>query len=647
MIYIALLILIQAVTADKCNLHATLVETDTFYLTQPFTKNIVVDISKYAQAFPKMASLLPKFKEILNNYENETFIKESEPEQLIPFTPEMNIFISKEPKPNRESFQTCAQNGGSLVRLDSKNREQVVSIMKAHNIATTPIQALPFHSLLSLSEFDSLHHPTLENLANVWQKSPPWITSNDNIEYPSTIVTVDGQPFNSTSGDFKSPVLCAKPNNPWDLEQNRNDWKRMIPKINTAVSMLTRIKNSFEISSRSLKNVPTITKQIAEVFKLTLPDSFKQILSFLESFSKKRQWEQTTKTDLFANFVKSAIKLTRQFEQKPKSMTKIPSNDPKFSPPSIDELNWRESFNLDESVYGIVGPVTIQPKHAYTEEGMSSDPVHFEATITARVYNRQTDLLSIYEVKPNTILEEQTTINSIIATPHLKVALKEHVRPHNCINHETEQFKICHRLDLQQITYSTMTNLIKCANALFSPRSSPDFGSCPRIRAKPITSVYRAECEPHGKPTVIINSDSPVLIEFKCDNVKMPHKNITSFPTFIATPCEVHIVDGVSTQLALPQWNLDFVQDQKVEEEINMAIPPAEMTKLQFALICITISIVACIVLACFSILMYYCYNHCVRSHPENLNESQPPQAPDVNVIDVPPILLNEFPFSE
>jgi hypothetical protein len=408
--------------------------------------------------------------------------------------------------------------------------------------------------------------------------------------------------------------------------------------------MLNRIKNSFEISSKSLRNIPTLTKQIAGVFRLALPDSFKQVISFLETFSKNKQWEQTTKIDLFANFVKTAIKLTRQFEQKPRSLIKMPMNEPKFSPPTINELNWRESFQLDESIYGITGPVTIQPKHAYTEEGVT-DPVYFEATITARVYNRQTDLVTIYEVKPNTILQEQTTISSIITTPHLKVALKELVKPHNCINHETEQFKICHRMDLKQITYSSMSDLIKCANALFSPKSSPDFGNCPRIRTKPITSVYRAECEPHGKPTVIINSDSPVLIEFKCDNVKMPHKNITTFPTFITTPCEVHIVDGTSSQLALPQWNLDFLQDQKVEDEINMAIPPVEMTKLQFALICITISIVACIVLACFSLLMYYCYN--AHMHPENDNMAQPSEAPDVNVIEAPPILLNEFPFSE
>jgi len=644
MITIVFLILVPAIFADKCNLHATLVEIDTFYLTQPFTKTVTIDISKYVNAFPKLASLLPKFKENLKIYENETAIKESEPLDLIPFTPEMNIFIVKEPKTNRESFHTCAQNGGSLIKLDSKNREQVVSIMKSRNIESTPIHVLPFHSLLSLSEFDSLHYPTLEDLSNVWQKSPPWITRNNNIEFPSTIITSQGVKVNSTAEDFTSPVLCTKPNNPWDLQQNRYEWWRMTPKLNTAISMLNRIKNSFEISSKSLRNIPTLTKQIAGVFRLTLPDSFKQVLSFSETFSKNKQWEQTTKIDLFANFVKTAIKLTRQFEQKPRSLIKMPMNEPKFSPPTINELNWRESFQLDESIYGITGPVTIQPKHAYTEEGVT-DPVYFQATITARVYNRQTDLVTIYEVKPNTILQEQTTISSIITTPHLKVALKELVKPHNCINHETEQFKICHRMDLKQITYSSMSDLIKCANALFSPKSSPDFGNCPRIRTKPITSVYRAECEPHGKPTVIINSDSPVLIEFKCDNVKMPHKNITTFPTFITTPCEVHIVDGTSSQLALPQWNLDFLQDQKVEDEINMAIPPVEMTKLQFALICITISIVACIVLACFSLLMYYCYN--ANTHPGNDNMAQPSEAPDVNVIEAPPILLNEFPFSE
>lgn len=55
MLFLTLLVsaVICAVKAsDKCNFHATLIETETFYLTQQFSKNITIDLTSYIEAFP-------------------------------------------------------------------------------------------------------------------------------------------------------------------------------------------------------------------------------------------------------------------------------------------------------------------------------------------------------------------------------------------------------------------------------------------------------------------------------------------------------------------------------------------------------------------------------------------------------------------
>ena len=636
-----LILLLPVAFADKCNPHATLVETDSFYLTQPFTKNVTIDLSTYIDAFPKMAALLPKFKDLLGIYDNVTAITEAEPMELIPFTKDENIFIIKDSVVNADSFKKCSGNGGSLVKIDSKNRDRLVTILKEHGIEKTPIHVLPFYSLLSLSDFDTIDTPSMDELFFTWQRSPPWITKDDQIEFPTGIVTENNIKVNSTPQHFKSPILCAKPNNPWDLKENRNDWFRMTPKLKTAISMLDRIKTSFETASKSLKNIPSVTKQIANAFQLTLPEPFKVVLDFLDNFTKKKQWERTSSLDPFTGFVTSALKLTRQLEQKPKSIIKIPKANPKFSPPSINELNWRESFGLDESIYGVMGPLVVKPSQAFVKDETIINPTHFEATITARVYNRLTDRLTVYEVKPNAVNNEITTVKAVVTTPHLKLALLNDVKPLQCITHETEQYRICHKMTLQPVTDTSIAKLTKCAEALFSPNISLDFPNCPRTKSSLTPVIYRAECEPDNKPMAIVNSGSPVLLGFKCDTEKMPNKNITTFPTYINTPCEVHFVEGASSQLALPQWNPDFLQDQTVGEEQTIIIPPVEMTKLQFILISIGASIGSCVLLICVIVSMYYCCK-CLKQKCCNHDDAEDPE----QLSNDPPVIqLHELPF--
>src|SRR5574343_78048 len=366
--------------SDKCNPHATLIETNAFYLTQPLTKNVTVDISNYAQAFPQLSTLISKFNENLDIYKNDRSIEATEPLELIPFTDQENVFILKNETINTHSFKLCSDKGGSVIRLNAKNRKRIIEILKSKEIAKTPIHALPFHSLWSFDDDSEiiLNLERLESLTNVWNKSPPWLTQSNEILLPHRR---DENNAETKPEDFTSPVLCTKPNNPWDLVKPRKKWYQLVPRITNVLSMLEKLKQDYELTSRTLKTVPTITQQIANSFSLILPDSFKNVLEFLTKFSNKQQWERTKGIDPFKNFVNTALKLARQLNQNPDSITKMASGKLKFSPPSINELNWRELFELDDSVYGIMGPVSIVPSTAYIESESIRNPVHFEATI--------------------------------------------------------------------------------------------------------------------------------------------------------------------------------------------------------------------------------------------------------------------------
>lgn len=597
------------VNADKCYPYATIIEVDSFYLTQPFRKNITINIENYINAFPKMSDNLSKFKDNLSIYTNITEIESSEPQTLIPFTNELNAFVITELHPGKDSFKQCSLNKGSLIKLDSSNRAKVIEIMKKQGITKTPVHILPYHSLMSVPNFEILE-PSVPNFGIAWTRTPPLLTSDN------TIIPATGSDEGGTTpspDSVKTQILCVKPNNPWDLENGRKTWFKIAPQVETAIKMLSNLKTKYELSSKALRNVPRITKQIAEAFKLSLPDTFQQVLGFLDTFSRKSNWESVRKHDIFDMFVKTSLKLVRQFETNPSSITKLPPTKPKFSPQTINELNWQSLFGLDDVTYGIIGPVLIEPNMAYAENEQILNPSFFEATISARVYNRKTDKVIIYSVKPNSVRSEKTTVKTIIETPHLKLALLDEVRPLQCHWHDTEQFKICHKMPLNTVTNIPVNHLKQCAEVLLTSSFNTKFENCPRIKTVTIPSVYRAECEPDGTTTAIINSDSTVLLEFVCDGKKMPMRNITSFPTFIPTPCEVNIHEGPSSQLLLPQINADFYQDQVVGEHESLELPEIELSQNLLILICVGASVASMLTVIIIVMIIHSCYKCCCK----------------------------------
>ncbi len=646
-LYLIVILFVPKVFSDMCNPHATLIETDTFYLTQPFTKNVTIDISNYANTFPQLSSLVAKFKGNLENYSTEDNINSKEKFDLIPFTKELNAFILENKTTNTDSYRQCAQYGGSLVKITAKNRGRLVEILKTKNIEHTPIHTIAFHHLMTDDEEnDILATPTdLDNLVYTFTKSPPWITKNNEIVMPQG-------PDDSKPETYKSSIVCTKPNNPWDLKQHRKKWYQMLPRIRNVMTLLDKMHKSYETATRSLRKVPTLTQQIADVFSLTIPDPLKNVLEFLTKFSDKSQWEKTKGDDSFKNFVNTALKLARQLNLNPNSITKIVPEKLKFSPPSINEFNWRESFNLDDAIYGIIGPVTVTPFIGLVPNNSVISPTLFEASITARVYNRQTDKITLYSVKPNYIHNEMAAIKTVVVTPVKRIALPEEAVPLQCEWIDTEQLKVCHKMSIQPVPDISASHLIKCAGALMSTKITDDFKDCPRIKAKAIPTLYRADCEPDHKATAIINSDSPLTLEFKCDGKHDSYKNITVFPTLITTPCEINIVEGTFSSIALPQWNADFLQDQGVDEVTEIETPPFDISDKMMLIVVACISIISPSVILIIALSMYFCIRCCKkrRNNPRppstrsNNDQQSPARLQEVSYY--PAIQVQEFPFT-
>ena len=641
-------ILITETFSDLCNYHATLVETETFYFSQPFTKNITLDLSNYINAFSQYSSLIPEFAEHLKVYSNHDLINKTEPKPLIPFSADLNFYKIEEDTLGSNAFNACSINGGALVAIDGQNRQQIANILKASGISKTPFYALPYHSLFSPLSLETFDTPSRDNLQQMWLKSPPYLTSENQILYPSSKIKItEGNERDSTLDDYKSPVLCTKENNPWDLPANRKNWLTIVPKIKSAISLLEKMKQSYDESAKTLKNLPKgIWKNTVDFFKMVLPEPMKATIDFLEVFSKRKNWEKTkgSTANKFYSFVKTALKLARQFDFHENSITRLPEAKPKFVPPSINELNWRDLFDLDEETYGFSGQVTITPLMSYSEEphDINTIPVHFNALINARIYNRITDKMTLYDVKPNTANGEIAAIKTVIRGSKINIASPTEIKPLQCFSPETELYKVCHKLPYMASDFLPKSNLEKCANALVAQNFSTDFLECPKSSVSSGLRIYRADCDSDGHSTLVINSDKPLSLNFVCDSISTLSKTFSTFPSYAKTDCEVQIVGGSNSNLTLPQFNPDFLQNPTVGI-INSHTTPIQSVQLTVTQIILISSFAPFGVLLAFALIvsiMYLIYKKCC-----NQPQPQPPQQQFILPQFFPAVQLNDFPM--
>ena len=614
-------VLLPRVTSDHCNPLSSLITTDTFYLTQPYKANIPLDLSNYEEAFAQLSEKVKLFNANIELYDEKSEL--SEVENVTPFNDDYNVFKIDTETKGYASFEACHKRNGSIVSMTNENRKAIVEKLNELHMEKTPFKALPFYSLFSLQDSQHLDNVHFNHILPLWMISPPFITKNNVIEYPFqqkptpadwTDPTGSGKAkpatVETTINDYSSPqVLCLKENNPWDLPANRNKWLELASKAKKAAQLVTMVKDSFVHSKHHFKSLPSKTKtRTLELFKMILPEPLKSILNFLDRFSRKSNWEKATmrSNDVFRSFAKDSQKLANMFQLSPQSFAKISENDTSFQHLHFDKMNWFQILKIDEEKYGIAGPITISPHTSLQDDQPSSrDALQLLVTASLRIYNRKTNKMTLYSVRPNFYQGYLTTAKTVLQGHHFMSAHTEHLKPSECHIQPEELHPVCNKLHHHSAPSHLHQHLSTCASALFDSKATDDFYSCPYEKAPAEPYIYRANCNKNGPSSTIINSLHPVTLSFYCDSEHKLNWTFTEFPSKLETECEVRLNSSGENTVALPQMTDDFLQDPQITTDLKSPKTPPPIINLNLVLILsitipITISLILTIAVTFF-----------------------------------------------
>jgi len=635
---------------DLCNFHGTLFETETFYLTQPYSHNVSIDLENYQTAFQTFPQKLDTFANLFSLYETANQIEKHEPLPLIPFTHDLNIFKTPEKSTGKNSFTECAKHNGSLLSISTSNRAKAIEIMKSLELPKVPFIALPFQNVLSYPGLELLDNtPDHETLEAVWSKTPIFITENNTFEYPTkdmrkrspeeaaaptkTVTNASTEPVTpkpdpESNTPKPTPLeklnfhsLCTKPNNPWDRESFRKNWLKLVPQIRNAIRFLQDLKHTYTQTANTLQKLPkSPLSEIAHSIKLVLPEPLKAIIDFLDNFSSKKQWESTSPKalNLFSNFVKDTFKAIKLFNLD-HSITNIKTKPRKrFRLLNFNDLHWKDFFELDEEQYGISGPISVTP---FDQHPLKQHNTIFTANVRFRIFQRQKDKCTIYKFRPNVINDQIVDIKNILKTSKFSLASKEDFIPHECHSQPTELHRICHKLPTNALDPQHHTHMVECASALLSPIFDKKHAFCPLTSPTSDPAIYRADCQGDDHSSLIVSSTKPITLAFVCDDKFDKNVNFTTFPSKVLTDCEARLLDSNAPGLIVPQRNPDFLQDP-ILGPISPYLQPT-FPKTPLNILYIVIPVAAGILLIAIFIfsLIFYCRSKTTQS---NLGPSVP-----------------------
>jgi len=653
------LLFVNPSQTDLCNFHGTLFEAETFYLTQPYTKTISLDLENYQTAFHTFPKKLETFSNLFKLYEKDADLETYEPHPLIPLDSNTNIFRTPLKTTGSQAISECARNNGTLLALSNSNRNKILEAMKSLGLQKVPFLSHNFHKIFSIPDMevldDKVGYKTIEAIIF---KSPAFLKLDNSFQYPTEVLVSDLTTKNpnlrttiststtttttttsnpsissTTSGSSTTteiPLenethysLCTKPNNPWDRESSRRSWLKLVPQIKNAIKFLQELSHTYTQTVNTLSKLPSPTSpvnSISQSLKLILPDPLKAILDFLDRFSKKRHWESTTPSalDLFSTFVKDTFKAIKLFKLD-SSITNIKAKPMKrFRLLNFNDLHWKDFFELDEEQYGISGPISVTP---FDQHPLKQHNTIFTANVRFRIFQRQKDKCTIYKFRPNVINDQIVDIKNILKTSKFSLASKEDFIPHECHSQPTELHRICHKLPTNALDPQHHTHMVECASALLSPIFDKKHAFCPLTSPTSDPAIYRADCQGDDHSSLIVSSTKPITLAFVCDDKFDKNVNFTTFPSKVLTDCEARLLDSNAPGLIVPQRNPDFLQDP-ILGPISPYLQPT-FPKTPLNILYIVIPVAAGILLIAIFIfsLIFYCRSKTTQS---NLGPSVP-----------------------
>ena len=559
------LILVAHVSAEQdfCGRYAVLTLADQFYISQPYSQTITADFSNYEVAFRNLGVEVEKFKAIGQQYSTIEQIKKTEPYELIPFTPTKNLIKMNIPAENLIS--ECKKINAKALSLEANEFPLMKDLLVKQTIDYVPFRATPANKAVFSATNKLLDIPAGENinrLSKIGDDYFLYFGINGDIIYPIALT------LNSSL-----PAFCEKPNNYWDRKETQPNFVKTIgnimqslPTVNTVASTVAKVISKFNDFSK-----PNSPIYAASQFLFSIPPVVSKLRAFMEKYSNKEAWESSTPTDFtdFLNFRSDRALLLKTFKGRTKDPSQnifsdFLSKNESMVLPYIDHERLLRHLGLDPDRFGISGQVRVRPTLSIPSSVNPAQTMHSAAMIkiSLRIFDKQ-DKARIYMVQPIIYNGYITTIKYVTQLFRHTQASIQQPTPFSCSQHENEELRICEGFQTAGAEEHHQSNLLNCGRALMQMNETLDIEKCPYTSAPSNPLVYRAECEP-GIRSTVLSSVHPIRVGIYCDTYQQNSDYFTTFPVRIQTECEIREVLADSDKVLLPQLVSDFHQDQKV-----------------------------------------------------------------------------------
>ena len=634
---------------DVCGRYAILTKTDEFVISQPFTKEIAIDLSEYVQAFENINPNLLRFEDIAKNYSKLELIEKTEKYPLIPFTPERNLILINASHIDLPAI--CQKLKAKMLSFDPNEKQRVVEILKANNVATVPFFSLAMSKSLYSPNFKVLDSPPTPNvkLADVGTKYFPYLSAeNGDILYASKVDTHEG------------PALCSKSNNFWDRSKS---YMRFFAKtIQSILTTVPTVKRLSELTSDMVTVFSNLTRPnaqlISEKYVMSVPPSLTKIQTFLQKYNNLGNWENSKPSEVgdFLEYRKNFKELKQLFKknnENPKTyeffnflQTRSAPIDFTFS----DHQRLLTHLGMDPDRFGIAGPVQVRPLQSIQSSIPNEQSSAILAEVNFRLYDRQ-DVARIYDIKPIIFDNKITTAKYLVGLVRHAQATTSEPTPISCTHNEETSLKICEGFQTPGTEETHPASLLACGRALQSKNETIEIEKCPTTAAPHEALAYRAECDP-GTRSVVLSSVRPLKITVSCDTLDSSSNIFEHFPVTLETECAIKEISNDTDRILLPQIQVDFFQHQKVgqvstyrppvttpkptaETQIQPAVLIAIGTSLTSVLIFVTVLAIydpqrcadkAKLMCCCFIRLFYCCKtccSTCCKCNPNSIEENQ------------------------
>ena len=574
--------------ADICTSRASLILVDEFYMKQPFSSEVELDLSNYNEEFQSIATDAEKFASIAMKYDSEKELDELEPSPLIPFTPTINLIQVNSTQ--KEYTGDCNKLNAKVLEIEPHLIPLLGNILKTLEIAQTPIRTFVDRMKTVINPHGSFlktaNPPTAEEITKM-QDYFPLIDPEGSISYPGSAITEVTKLF----------AFCMKPNNHWDRKgPNRQKWLTTLHKILPSVSTAKTWGTIFTTVISRLPLQSSLYKQMTDKLVLNTPLPLTRICKFLQKYNNNLNWESSIPSDFntFLEYVNDFKTVARLFKQKSVTTTTTTISPQPVAPSTILPLMSVASLDLDR----LQRFINMDPSKVNITGSIETIPLfrHDNNRITARAVFQQyseTDNVKIYNVKPVIYLGSVTTVTHVIGTFKNFLASLLTPTPFGCTMEEEEDhlIKVCQGYTTPGLSQLSPELSLNCGSALASDDSESDFSKCPSQTAPHRPLAHRVKCH---NSSVVLSSNKPLVIRIYCDNISKRPLKLENSPSYLNTDCEIRLVDKNNVEaILLPQHNTKFLQERELDVIVVTLSPVAVTRTTTSATLASTISNVA------------------------------------------------------